>query len=203
MRSDQSRITEQPKFTYSTLWKASEKQTKTIKELQEKQAKAIEDNKKQLDNTEQLDNELLLSKERKIFKNIYKEKINKIDELSKKIDYHNLKYIVSNSSQITNFSEMKGPITLLDSIRKGEILVEKAKHKQEAIDGYLRKIRGRNKSEEQKKILDNINMLFKGRNNAIKFVDDYGSMILEAKKRAVEGLAAGEEFLNKIEKKKI
>ena len=30
----------------------------------------------------------------------------------------------------------------------------------------------------------NINKLFNGRNDAIKFVDDYGSMILEGKRKA-------------------
>ena len=38
---------------------------------------------------------------------------------------------------------MKDPVTLLDSIKKGKIL------KQEEFDGYLRKIRGGKKSEEQ------------------------------------------------------
>ena len=32
----------------------------------------------------------------------------------------------------------------------------------------------------------NINKLFNGRNNAIKFVDDYDSIILEAKRKAAE-----------------
>ena len=32
----------------------------------------------------------------------------------------------------------------------------------------------------------NINKLFNGRNDAIKFVDDYGPMILEAKRKAAE-----------------
>ena len=32
----------------------------------------------------------------------------------------------------------------------------------------------------------NINKLFNRRNDAIKFVDDYGSMILEAKRKAAE-----------------
>ena len=32
----------------------------------------------------------------------------------------------------------------------------------------------------------NINKLFHEENDAIKFVDDYGSMILETKKKAVE-----------------
>ena len=35
-----------------------------------------------------------------------------------------------------------------------------------------------------KKTLANINVLFNARNNAIKFIEDYGSMILEAKKVA-------------------
>ena len=40
--------------------------------------------------------------------------------------------------------------------------------------------------KNKKKTLTNINKLFKGGNDAIKFVDDYGSMILEAKKKSAE-----------------
>ena len=40
---------------------------------------------------------LLLSKEREIFKNIYNKRLNKIDELSKKVDYANLKFIVNST----------------------------------------------------------------------------------------------------------
>ena len=39
----------------------------------------------------------------------------------------------------------------------------------------------------KKKALSNINVLFNARNNAIKFIDDYGSMILEAKRLAKQG----------------
>ena len=46
-----------------------------------------------------------------------------------------------------------------------------------------KKLRGGKKSKEQKEILNNINMLFKGRNGAMKFVDHCGSMVLESKKR--------------------
>ena len=42
----------------------------------------------------------------------------------------------------------------------------------------------RGKGDEQKTTLANINIFFNARNNAIKFIDDYGSMILEAKKLA-------------------
>ena len=63
--------------------------------------------------------------------------------------------------------------------------------------------------------MNNINKIFNGRNDAIKFVDDYISMILQAKRNAVEEehelepskaktkrkkfiLELREEFINKI-----
>ena len=42
------------------------------------------------------------------------------------------------------------------------------------------------KSEDPKKTLTNIIMLFTGNNDAVKFVDDYSSMILVAKRKASE-----------------
>ena len=39
----------------------------------------------------------------------------------------------------------------------------------------------------KKIFLSNVNILFKGRNDAIRFVEDYGSMILDAKRNATEG----------------
>ena len=94
--SNQRQIIEQAKFAYSLIGKAFEKQTKTIEDQGEKQVKAIEDNKKQVDNKKELgDNELLLSKEREAFKNIYNERFSEVDELSKKIDYVDLKFIVA------------------------------------------------------------------------------------------------------------
>ena len=41
----------------------------------------------------------------------------------------------------------------------------------------------RNKNCRTKKTLANINMLLNGRNDAITFMEDYSSMILEAKKK--------------------
>ena len=115
---------EQAKFTYSSLGKVFEKQTKTIENQEEKQIKAIEENKKQLYNKKQDNNELLLSKERKIFKNIYNKRLNKIDELSKIIDYSDLKLIISSGGTATDFSELKDSVTSLEGIRKPEISVD-------------------------------------------------------------------------------
>ena len=93
MPSNQQQIIEQAKFTYSPLGKAFEKQTKTIKDQGEKQIKAIQDNKEQLvniNNDDDYKNKLLISREREIFKYIYNKRLDKIEELSKEIDYSNL-----------------------------------------------------------------------------------------------------------------
>ena len=101
--SNQQQIIEQAKFTYSPLGKAFEKQTKTIKDQGEKQIKVIQDNNEQLvsinNDDHDYENKLLLSKEREIFKNIYNERLAKIEELSKKIDYNNLTYTVISSGE--------------------------------------------------------------------------------------------------------
>ena len=47
---------------------------------------------------------------------------------------------------------------------------------------------------KNKKTLDNNNMLFNGRNDAVKFVDDYASMILGAKRKAAEEPTKGKEL---------
>ena len=47
-------------------------------------------------------------------------------------------------------------------------------------------IRIGNKIDNQKRVLANANIVFNGRNSAIKFIEDYGSMILEAKRLAKE-----------------
>ena len=60
----------------------------------------------------------MLSKEREIFKNIYIKRLNKKDELSKKVDYGNLKFIVNSTGLETNFSELKDPAAFLDDIKK-------------------------------------------------------------------------------------
>ena len=191
MPSNQQQIIEQAKFTYSPLGKAFEKKTKTIKDQREKQVKAIQD--KQLVNNNNNNNnnnnsnngdykdKLLLSKEREIFKDIYNKRLDKIEELNNKIDYGNLKYVAVNSGKIFDFSSLKDPLTFLEEIKKGKISLE-AKDNQQNYLNYLNIIRKGNKNANQKNTLANINIHFNARNSAIKFIEDYGSMILEAKK---------------------
>ena len=72
------------------------------------------------------------------------------------------------------------------SIKKGEMSLEEAKNRQKDHLYYLNIIRKGNKNPRQKKKISNIENYFNARNSAIKFIEDYGSMILEAKRLAKE-----------------
>ena len=72
---------------------------------------------------------------------------------------------------------------------------EEARNYQKDYFGYLKNIRKGNKNAEQKEILANLNMLYNVREEAIKFIEDYGSMILEAKRLAREQDGTGLKIL--------
>ena len=59
----------------------------------------------------------------------------------KKIDYGDSRFIISSSVVGTDFSELRDPVAFLDSIRKREISIQEARHKQEEFNKYLKKIR--------------------------------------------------------------
>ena len=184
--SNEQQIIEQAKFTYSPLGKAFEKQTKAIEDKGEKQTKAIQDNRKQLISDDDYKNKLLISKEREIFKYIYNKRLDKLEELNNKIDYDNLKYVVESSGDEYSFNKIEDPIALLNNIKKGKKSLKEVKEKQKNYYNYLNTIRRGNKNASQKRTLANINIFFDARDNAIKFIEDYSSMILETKKLAKE-----------------
>ena len=192
--SNQQQIIQQAKFAYSPLGKALEKQIKTIEDQGKKQVKAIQDNK-QLVNKDNYKDKLLPSREREIFKDIYNKRLDKIEELSNKIDYNNLKYVSVNNRSSYNFSELEDPLIFLNDIKKGETSLEEVKATQQNCLNYLNIIRKGNKNDEQRKSLANINMLYNARNDAIKFIEDYASIILEAKKLAREQERTGLKIL--------
>ena len=193
--SNQQQLIQQAKFNYSPLGKALEKQIKTIKDQGKKQVKAIQDNKQIVNKDDNYKDKLLLSREREIFKDIYNKRLDKIEELSNKIDSNNLNYVSVNNRTSYNFSELEDPLTLLNDIKKGETSLEEAKVAQQNYLNYLNIIRKGNKNPEQRKSLANINMLYNARNDSIKFIEDYGSMILEAKKLAREHEETGLKIL--------
>ena len=92
MPSNQQQIIEQARFTYSPLRKAFEKQIKIIEDQGQKQVDALES----LKTTQQTkaityDDESLEKKEES-YNKLFDEKLDEIQELSREIDYKNLKY---------------------------------------------------------------------------------------------------------------
>ena len=87
LTSDQSRIIEQPKFTYSPLGKAFEKQTKTIAEQGKKQVEALgvlKPNTQKLTIKHAIPENTLTAE--------VKNELNKIKEIEKTVDRENLVY---------------------------------------------------------------------------------------------------------------
>ena len=128
----------------------------------------------------------MITKEREILKNIYNERLDTIEELTKKINFDDLKYVTESRSMETDFSTKKDPVTFFNGIKTGRIAIKEAKDSQEDFIKYLKRIRRRNKTDPQRETLSNINMLFNGRNDSIKFVEDYCLMILEGKKKQLK-----------------
>ena len=186
--SNQQQIIQQAKFTYSPLVKAFEKQIKTIEDLGKTQVKTIQDNKQSVNINKDNDykDKLLLSRERKIFKDICNKRLDKIEELNNNIDYNDLNYVVIGAGHKYSFDDLDDPLTLLNNIKKGKTSMGKAIEQQYNFRKYLNLIRIGNKNENQKRTLANINIFYNARDNAIQFIRDYGGMILEAKNQEIE-----------------
>ena len=187
--SNQRQIIEQAKFTYSPLGKAFEKQIKTIEDQGENQIKAIQDKsmekiRKHFDYDNDYKKELLISKERKIFRDIYHDRLYQLQLASSDIDYHNLNYKITSSGKKYELDWLKDPLLLLNDIKEGKISIQEAKNTQKEYNKQLNLIRRGNKNNIQKETLNNINNLYNARDMAIKFIEDYGSMILEVKRLA-------------------
>ena len=76
-----------------------------------------------------------------------------------------------------------------------KLKTDQPKNNQQSYLEYLNIIRKGNKSAKQKNTLANINIHFNARCSVIKFIEDYGSMILDAKKLAKEQEGTGLKIL--------
>ena len=96
-----------------------------------------------------------------------------------------IKAIQGNKRQLINNDDYKDKLLLS---KEREIF-------KDIYNKRLHKIRRGNKNANHKRILANINIHFNARNSAIKLMEDYGSMILEAKKLAKEQEGTGLKIL--------
>ena len=154
---------------------------KTIEGQGEKQIKAIQDKsiekiKKYSDYDNDYKKELLISKEREIFRDIYRDRLEQIQNAN-----HNFGYKFISSGDEYKFDGLTDPLVLLNNIKKGKITIQQAKNTQKEYNKVLNLIRRGNKNNVQRATLNNINNLYNARDMAIKFIEDYGSMILKQK----------------------
>ena len=89
---DQIRVIEEATFSYSPLVKAFKKQIKTIEDQGEKKIKALEEHRKQLVKYNNEKEHSTHSKQKQIFEELAKKRIEEIQDWSKQIDFNNLTY---------------------------------------------------------------------------------------------------------------
>ena len=152
-----------------------EKQKKTIEYQGEKQIKAIQD--KSIENTRKYsdyDNdykkELLILKERKIFRGIYNDRLDQIQRAENDVDFNNLNYTVTSSGKEYKFDGLKDPLVLFNNIKEGKISIQEAKNTQKDYNKYLNLIRRGNTTRIQREALNNINNLYNVREMAINLL---------------------------------
>ena len=103
---------------------------------------------------------------------------------SHNINYNSFNYKFIGNSDEYKFHGLKDPLALLNNIKKGKILIQEAKNTQKEYNKYLNLIRRGSKNNIQRETLNKINNLYNERDMTIKFIEYYGSVILEAKRTA-------------------
>ena len=112
--SDQSRMIEQVKFTYSLLEKAFEKQKKTMEEQGIKQIDAITNQNERLAALSNKDDHKVNYKE--IFEKLVKERLDEIKELTNKINQNGLTCCFKGDTAGKKFDGLNNGIELLKKI---------------------------------------------------------------------------------------
>ena len=82
----------------------------------------------------------MLSKEKEIFKNIYNERLDKIEESTKKINYDNLNFVVESGGNETNFTNLEDLTVILNDIKTDKLKLEEVKKLQEDFNKHLKNI---------------------------------------------------------------
>ena len=118
-------------------------------------------------------------------KEIFNELIDERRE--KKVYSDDLIYRYKGNTADAKFDEFDNALNIINKVQNGEISLADLKNNQVKFKSYLGEIKKgiqKYKSKEQKNTLYNIEMLYKARNEAIRFYDDYFLMMSEARDKA-------------------
>ena len=136
--------------------------------------------------------------QKEIFNKLVDGRREKIADLDKKVKRDDLIYRYRGSTADAKFDKFDNALNIINKIQNGEISLADVKNNQEKFKSYLGEIKKGNKkhrSKEQKNTLYNIEMLYKARSEAIRFYDDYSSMLSEAKTKAKTTKRTGLQIL--------
>ena len=91
----------------------------------------------------------------------------------KKVNSDDLIHRYKGNTADVKFDEFDNALNIITKIQNGEIRLAGVKDNPEKFKSYLGEIKKVKRSKEQKNTLYNIERLYKARNEAIKFYDDY------------------------------
>ena len=156
--SNQQKIIEQAKFTYSPLGKAFEKQIKTIEDQGAKQIKTLQDQgqvKTIKEYTYDDKDTPLISKQKEIFDKPADERLEEITDLDEKVDSNDLIYRYKGRNTDAKFDKYDNSLQILDKMRNGEISLANVKNNQEKFKSNLSEVKKahQNRTKKQKKTL--------------------------------------------------
>ena len=189
MPSNQQQVIEQAKFTYSPLGKASEDQTKTIKNQVKKQVDALKSLKPKEIKPEEI-KPIQYSDYGDYFHNGPAE----IRNPPKKIDFNNLQYKFIGDSQPIKFIKFKGPLHIYNSIHNGNITLEDVEKDGKDLKSDLGRIKQGNpkiRSKEQSEVIDNVTNLYELREKVVQLFNIYHINMIRniyKSKKAASGL---------------
>ena len=166
--SNKQQIIEQAKFTYSPLGKAFEKQVKTIEYQGKKQIEALENLKLK---------EIMQDKTKVIeYSNYFINQLAKIYKNIKPIDFNDLIYYYKGSNEPIDFYEYKGMMNIFKNIHSGNKTLEDIEQEQNKFKKEINIIKQGNpkkRSEKQKETIDNIENLYKSRQEVVNMFNNY------------------------------
>ena len=193
--SSQKQIIEPAKFTHSPLGKALKNKQKRLKiKEKNKQVKAIKKNGKQLiKSNEDVGKNNTSNKKQadKILNELSYERMDEINDLSRKINFNNLTYYFkSKDSSPINFIGFKVLLYLYRNTLNGNAKLMKGEKDQKQFKSNLNEITigsPKNKSKNQLITIKNINNLYNPREKNIEFYNNYAKIRSEAKNQAKYG----------------
>ena len=113
------------------------------------------------------------------------ERLKKITNLDERVNHDDLIYRYKGKVADKKFNEFDNALDVIDKLQDGKKDLADVKNNQQDFKLYLGEIKkGSKKSKEQRDTLYNIEMLYKARNEAIKFYDDHSLMMSEAKTKS-------------------